>query len=106
MSVHGSTPHHPTVCDGCKAAIWFGITPVKRKYMPLDATPNAAGNVAVHQDAEGTWIARVVKKEIPAAPFEKLYMPHFATCTGKVRLAQQVRSLAPVIDIRTRQQLA
>lgn len=66
-------------CRTCQAPIGF-IRTEHGKVMPVDPTPTAAGNVAVHKDVHGTLVGRVISEELPAAPWETVYMPHFATC--------------------------
>ena len=109
-TVTGLSPHHPTFCQGCSAPIWFGITTVNHKLMPLDVRPDDKGNVAVSRDTSGTWWARVVKKDLPArAGIETVYMTHFATCPKRSLFARTVKAqmarLAPVIDLRTRRRV-
>jgi hypothetical protein len=48
--------------------------------MPLDPRPNADGNVAVYKDATGSLVGRVVGKGGDHLGYERLMMPHFATC--------------------------
>jgi hypothetical protein len=52
----------------------------KPKLMPLDASPDPGGNVAVYCDQAGTWRGRVLGKGQQAASYERVYCPHFATC--------------------------
>lgn len=107
--VTGLSPHHPTICAGCGAQIWFALTTKNAKLMPLDAAPNPDGNAAVHQDVRGIWMARVLGKGQGPYSYEKLFLPHFATCTNPGAFRRQVgrerERLAPVIDIRTRQRI-
>lgn len=69
---------------GCTARFVFATTDAGRS-MPVDLEPDVAGNVAVHVDGAGRVRGRVVSKELPVQPWEKLHLPHFATCTGLTR---------------------
>ena len=90
-SLAGSSPHHPTHCEGCSARIWFAVTTANRRAMPLDAKSDPTGNVAVHQDVTGTWLARVLGKNgQPDPALETLFLPHFATCTKPAEFRRQV----------------
>jgi hypothetical protein len=68
--------------------IVWGITTPGRKMMPLDATPNPAGNV-VHVEnrytPQGARVVRVLTKAEQQAPATDVelatrFMPHHATC--------------------------
>ena len=50
--------------------------------MPLDASPDPEGNVAVHQDDKQVWRGRVLGKDQEPAPHETRYYPHAATCAN------------------------
>lgn len=72
--------HAPVPCPSCRALILWTTTPAERR-LPVDAEPTPAGNVAVSQDVEGQLRGRVLRTSQPTVqPFERLYMPHFATC--------------------------
>lgn len=71
--------HVATQCGRCPARIVFARTDAG-KSMPLDLVPDVAGNVAVHVDGSGRVRARVVSTDLPVQPFERLHLPHFATC--------------------------
>jgi hypothetical protein len=72
------------VCRKCGKPITFAVVannagkPPSR--MPLDPTPNPDGNVAVYKDATGSLVGRVVGKGGDHLGYERLMMPHFATC--------------------------
>jgi len=77
-----------TTCRACKAPIVWARTAASEtgrggKAMPLDATPNDGGNVAVRMLSPNSRVARVLgKDETHDRRAEQLYMPHFATCLG------------------------
>lgn len=101
-SVIGFSPYHPIPCSGCAAPIWFAVTTANRKLMPLDARPNPEGNVAVHQDVTRTYLARVLGKNRTPDSFEKLYMPHFASCTKVALFRRQVARAQAASEQQTR----
>ena len=69
----------PSRCSSCGAPIWWTVTEA-RKRLAVDAVPRPDGNTAVSRDGRGTWLSRRPTEELPLAPFEKLHMPHVATC--------------------------
>jgi hypothetical protein len=105
-NVTGSSPYHPTFCEAgnCGAGIWFAITTAGHRSMPLNARSDPKGNVAVHQDASGTWLARVLRKNQEAAPFETVFMPHFATCPRAAEFRRAARKAQSDIARRRRNQ--
>lgn len=66
-------------CRYCQQPVVFART-ARGKMMPLDVTPNPNGNVACYRDVSGQMVGHVVSETDLALPFERLYMPHFATC--------------------------
>ncbi|WP_053208299.1 hypothetical protein [Jiangella muralis] len=68
-------------CSLCGADVVWAITAAGKR-QPLNATPDPAGNVAAHRDGTGTRRARAVVPDRPLMGFERLYMPHAATCAG------------------------
>ncbi len=70
----------------CRAPIIWARTPGK-KSMPVDAVPNAAGNVLLTPDAAGNALARVVDPNTPTLGdvLGTLHTSHFATCPGADR---------------------
>ncbi len=46
----------------------------------VDPVPDPAGNTAVSRDAGGVLRSRRISAERPAAPWERVMMPHAATC--------------------------
>lgn len=73
-----------STCRACGKPVTFALvankagTPPKR--MPLNVRPDPDGNVAAYKDATGTLIGRVVGKGGEHLGYERLMMPHFATC--------------------------
>lgn len=70
-------------CERCGKPIIFGWNPDTKNKIPLNPKPDPAGNTACYQDGHGTLRARRPTAENRIDPFERLYMPHQATCTGR-----------------------
>lgn len=71
-------------CTSCHASIVWAITD-RSKRMPLDATPNPEGNMAVMRDETDTLVCRAITAERPLRPGERAYQPHFASCPNAER---------------------
>jgi hypothetical protein len=83
-------------CGRCPASFVFAVTEAGRS-MPVDLEPDVAGNVAVHVDGAGRVRARVVTQELPVQPWERLHLPHFATCGGLAKPpAQRQDNVVPL----------
>jgi hypothetical protein len=67
-------------CKTCLAPIIF-VRLDSGKIMPIDHTPNPAGNVAVYFGPSGLpRTAYVLSKDKPLIDGYTLHMPHHATC--------------------------
>lgn len=64
---------------GCAAQFFLARMPSGSR-MPLSIREDQAGNVAVYRDATGQPSGRVLRKDEQLKPYERRYMPHFATC--------------------------
>ncbi|WP_327594628.1 hypothetical protein [Streptomyces chartreusis] len=99
----------PSNCPTCGAPIRWTVTEA-RKRLAVDAAPNPEGNTAVSRDGRGTWLSRRPTEELPLAPYEKLHMPHVATCKGRQEEVPLTRCLGVIrlderrhgVDGRTR----
>lgn len=70
-------------CRGTRCRAEIILAPTVTTVMPLDATPNPAGNVVLGRDLLGGVVAHVVAGshlELLRASGRDLYMPHHATC--------------------------
>lgn len=90
-------------CEKCKRPIGFALVSNREgrppSRMPLDPQPDPAGNVAVYRDGSGTLVGRVLGKDGRPLGYERLMMPHFATCP--VLLAGQAAKQAAHDDTRS-----
>ncbi|MFF2619363.1 hypothetical protein [Kitasatospora sp. NPDC058046] len=48
--------------------------------LAVDANPSALGNTAVYRDGTGTIRSRRPSADLPLLPYERLHLPHAATC--------------------------
>lgn len=85
-------------CRTCRRPILIAVTAAGRM-QPLNPDPDPAGNVALYRDASGTWRARVPNAELPALPYERVHMPHAATCKGAPTRAQPAALPAGVVSL-------
>ncbi|MFF4900527.1 hypothetical protein [Streptomyces sp. NPDC001068] len=92
----------PSFCPACGAPIRWTITEA-RKRLAVDAAPHPEGNSAVSRDGRGTWLSRRPTEDLPLAPYEKLHMPHVATCKARQEEGPLTRCLG-VIRLDDRRQ--
>ncbi|MGW6603305.1 hypothetical protein [Streptomyces sp. NPDC055036] len=74
---------HIVDCKRCPALICWALTTANGKRQPVDAEPNAAGNLAVSRGADDLLYVRsltTAHPEIRAGEWRA--MPHHATCTN------------------------
>ncbi|MBT3164029.1 hypothetical protein HTV80_13005 [Streptomyces sp. Vc74B-19] len=76
-------PAPPAYCPDCRAPVLWTITEAGRR-LAVDPTPNELGNTAAYRDGVGTLRSRRPSEELPLLPYERLYMPHVATCAVHV----------------------
>ncbi|MFE7928360.1 hypothetical protein ACFU6S_06400 [Streptomyces sp. NPDC057456] len=69
----------PSHCHGCGAAIRWTITEAGKR-QAVNAVPDPQGTRAVARDGRGTWLSRTPTDELPLCGWERLHMPHAATC--------------------------
>ncbi len=87
--------HAAVRCGRCPALIAFAVTEAGRS-MPIDVEPDVAGNVAVHVDGAGRIRARVVSRDRPVQGYERLHLPHFATCAAAQRSPATASNVVPL----------
>lgn len=70
--------------DGCGELVLITMTEHGRR-MPIDATPDPAGNQAVFKDGTGRWRSRSLsgRDARPPEHLESVFKPHVATCTRR-----------------------
>lgn len=71
---------------------------------PVNLVPDPKGNTAVWRDVAGVLRSRRVTEELPLAPWEKLMMPHVATCKPPARRPPprppRPPKAKPAVDVR------
>ncbi|MEZ7004988.1 hypothetical protein [Streptomyces sp. AD55] len=91
----------PSICAACGAPIRWTITE-GRKRLAVNASPDPAGNAAVSRDGRGTWLSRRPTQDLPLAPYERLHMPHPATCKGREAAEEPLTRCLGVIRLDER----
>ncbi|MDT0567877.1 hypothetical protein RM704_10415 [Streptomyces sp. DSM 3412] len=69
-------------CHDCRRPILWTITEAGKR-LAVDPDPDSAGNTAVRCDGVGTWRSRRPTTELPINGWERLHMPHVATCPNR-----------------------
>ncbi|CAL9432780.1 hypothetical protein SUDANB21_02085 [Streptomyces sp. enrichment culture] len=73
-------PAPSALCPDCREPVLWTITEAGRR-LAVDPTPTEDGNTAAYRDGVGTLRSRRPSEELPLLPYERLYMPHVATCS-------------------------
>ncbi|MFJ2866797.1 hypothetical protein [Kitasatospora sp. NPDC087314] len=69
-------------CRRCGTAVHWTITAAGAR-LAVDANPCVLGNTAVYRDGTGTIRSRRPNAELPLLPYERLHLPHAATCIAR-----------------------
>lgn len=69
-------------CGDCGGDVMWTITDAGRR-LAVNPTPDPDGNTAAYRDGTGTWRSRRPTDELPPMPWERIYMPHVATCSAR-----------------------
>jgi hypothetical protein len=67
------------LCARCGVEVLWTVTDAGKR-MAVNPVPDEAGNTAVYRDGTGTWRSRRPTEELPAMAWERIHMPHVATC--------------------------
>jgi hypothetical protein len=86
-------------CGQCGALIRWTRTDAG-KLSAMNPRSDPAGNTAVFCDALGVWRSRRPTEELPITPWEKLHVPHVATCTPAIRSAPLPAAVADLSAYR------
>lgn len=104
MSAIGAAIRGDTsACRACRATVLWVRMP-SGKLMPVDPVPDDEGNVAAMRDGRGVWVGHVLKADERTAPYEKRFMPHFATCRVVNDARDKAIASGDVVDITIRRQ--
>lgn len=74
-------------CPQCGSPVLWTVTEAGKRLL-VDAEPHPEGNAAVYRDGTGTHRSRRPSDELPLMGWERLHMPHVATCPGRRRPAR------------------
>ncbi|MET9321920.1 hypothetical protein ABZX75_17260 [Streptomyces sp. NPDC003038] len=80
-----------SICMVCRAAVLWTVTE-SGKRMAVDPEPDEKGNTAVYRDGTGTYRSRRPSEELPRMGWEKLHIPHVATCAARRPAPDQARA--------------
>jgi len=76
-----------TPCRDCRRPVLWTITEAGKR-LAVNPDPDPAGNTAVRCGGTGAWRSRRPSDELPVMGWERVHMPHVATCHARtVRLA-------------------
>ncbi|MGW7710907.1 hypothetical protein [Streptomyces sp. NPDC054771] len=67
------------VCPVCGQDVVWTITEAGKR-LAVDAVPDPVGNAAVYRDGTGTYRSRRPSEELPLMGWERLHVPHVASC--------------------------
>lgn len=84
-------------CKACATTVLWVRMP-SGKVMPVNPVPDDEGNVTAMRDGRGVWVGHVLKADERPMPYEKRFMPHFATC-GAVEARKQAIAAGSVVDL-------
>ncbi|RWZ74902.1 hypothetical protein EQK42_16480 [Streptomyces albidoflavus] len=79
-----------SICMDCRRDVLWTVTDAGKR-LAVDPEPDETGNAAVYRDGTGTRRSRRPSEELPLMAWEKLYVPHVATCPARQRPATQKR---------------
>lgn len=70
------------ICADCHREVLWTVTE-SGKRLAVDPEPNPDGNAAVYRDGIGTTKSRRPTDEMPLMGWERLHVPHIATCRAR-----------------------
>ncbi|WP_228976722.1 hypothetical protein [Streptomyces sp. DH12] len=71
-----------SVCSDCGHEVLWTVTAAGKR-LAVDPTPDPSGNTAVVRDGLGAYRSRRPTDELPPMGYERLHVPHIATCQGR-----------------------
>jgi hypothetical protein len=84
------------VCPDCGDEVLVAITAAGRRQL-LNPEPDEKGNTAAYQTGVGGWRARVPNADLPLLPYERIFMPHPATCDRRLARPAPTPLLQPSV---------
>ncbi|MFF0395111.1 hypothetical protein ACFYSJ_04875 [Streptomyces sp. NPDC005248] len=71
-----------SICADCHREVLWTVTE-SGKRLAVDPEPDSEGNAAVYRDGVGTTRSRRPSDEMPLMGWERLHVPHVATCWAR-----------------------
>ncbi|MEU8834848.1 hypothetical protein [Streptomyces sp900116325] len=71
-----------SICTDCRREVLWTVTE-SGKRLAVDPEPDPAGNAAVYRDGLGAHRSRRPSEDLPLMGYERLHVPHIATCQAR-----------------------
>ncbi|MFE4796167.1 hypothetical protein ACFRFL_13885 [Streptomyces sp. NPDC056708] len=71
-----------SICADCHREVLWTVTDAGKR-LAVDPDPDGTGNTAVYRDGTGTTRSRRPSEELPLMGWERVHVPHIATCTRR-----------------------
>ncbi|NUS83005.1 MAG: hypothetical protein HOY75_09675 [Streptomyces sp.] len=84
----------PIPCRDCRRPVLWTTTEAGKR-LAVDPTPDDTGNTAVWRDGTGAVRSRRPTAELPLTGWERLHMPHVATCPTRTEQLALPGTLPP-----------
>ena len=88
------------VCSLCRRPVIWATT-VYEKSIALDPDPDPDGNQFVYRDGTGALRTRQRKKGQEPQPFERIHMPHVASCPARRKPPPLPSNVTPITAARS-----
>lgn len=79
-----------STCAQCLREVLWTLADAGKR-LAVDPVPDPQGNTAVYRDGAGTYRSRRPSDELPLMAWERLHVPHVATCPGRTRTPARTR---------------
>lgn len=93
--------HGLDTCRLCGKPIRWTRTEAGRR-QAVNPEPDPEGNTAAYLDGISIWRSRVPTTELPITMYERLFMPHVATCLRSPKGVSEARLPAGVASLSAR----
>ncbi|WP_433916904.1 hypothetical protein [Streptomyces sp. NBC_01744] len=71
-----------SICADCRREVLWTVTE-SGKRLAVDPDPDPTGNAAVYRDGLGAYRSRRPSEDLPLMGYERLHVPHVATCPDR-----------------------
>jgi hypothetical protein len=86
------------LCARCGHEVLWTVTEAGKR-QAVDPVPDEAGNTAVYRDGTGTWRSRRPTEELPVMAWERMHIPHVATCKANAPKGKSAELPPGVADL-------